>query len=152
MTRTPTQRDLFGIKAEDQAITDRTRVRFEKMRAAREAKWAATTDEQLLRMRIEASAKDTDATTMMCLGLAVPMWIDRMRYWRPAHREQVAHELGERVAYDQSIAAVVDPDARGTVKKGEIGSAFNAIAQGLACLAFCPGGVVFAGYHWEVEA
>lgn len=30
-------------------------------------------------------------------------------------------------------------------------SAFNALAEGLAILALCPGGVRFAGRHWEAN-
>lgn len=137
--------------AEEERIAARITERFRKMRVEREAKWAATTDEEILRMRIDESAGDLDPITKACLGMAVPMWIDRMQYWRPAYREETAHKLAEVVAYEQSVAALCDTEARGTARKGDLGKAFNAIAQGLACLAFCPGGVVFAGSHWEAK-
>lgn len=123
--------------------------RFAKMRAEREAKWAATSDEELLRMRIEESRKDLDPVTTAFLGVSVPMWIALMRPWHPERRATKAHELVEIIAYEQGVAALCDPEARGTARRGELGKAFNAIAQGLACLAFCPGGIVFAGNHWE---
>lgn len=34
-------------------------------------------------------------------------------------------------------------------KKGEAAEIFNALADGLAVLAFCPGGVKFLGHHWD---
>lgn len=155
-TRQPELFDAVDAAAEQARSAERSAhitARFAKMRVEREAKWAATSDEELLRMRVEASVGDTDATTKMCLGLAVPIWIDRMRYWRPDYRVQVAHDLVEIIAFDQGVAAMVDRDAMLSSKRrrpGELGKAFNAVAQGLACLAFCPGGIVFAGCHWEV--
>lgn len=137
-----------------EAITAHVRARFVRMRAEREAKWARTTDAQLLRMRIEGSAKDMDPITSACLAVAVPMWIDKMRHWLPREIEQRAHALVAVTAFDPSIAALVDDTARTSTKKhqpGKLGKAFDAIAEGLACLAHCPGGVVFAGYHWEVK-
>lgn len=113
---------------------------------------ASPTEAEQLRMRIDLSRGDTDEITRMSLGLAVPIWIDRMRDWRPAYRQLVAHELVEVTAFEQGSAAMCDPDAALSSKlhrPGEMTGAFNAVAQGLACLAFCPGGVVFAGHHWE---
>jgi len=126
--------------------------RFARERAEREAKWAATTPEQLLRMRIEESAKEFDPISRAFLGLAVPMWIDQMRFWSAERRVRKGHELVEVIAYDQGVAALCDPEARGTARQGGLANAFNALAQGLACLAFCPGGIVFAGHHWEVKS
>lgn len=34
-------------------------------------------------------------------------------------------------------------------RPGEATKAFNALALGLAALAYCPGGVTFLGDHWE---
>lgn len=131
--------------------TDYIAERFARQRAEREAKWARTSDEEILRMRIEESRKDLDPTTKAFLGLTVPMWIEVMRPWHPDRRVHKGRELVEVIAYEQGIAAMCDPEARGTARKGELGKAFNAIAQGLACLAFCPGGIVFAGHHWEAN-
>ena len=33
--------------------------------------------------------------------------------------------------------------------KGKTAEAFNRLAEGLACLSFCPGGVTAFGEHWE---
>lgn len=127
--------------------------RAQRRDRARRAAAPQLTDAELLTRRIFESRGDTDEITRMSLGLAVPMWIDRMLYWRPSYREQVAQELVEITAGDQGMAALCDRDAALSSKRhnpGEMADAFNAVAQGLACLAFCPGGVVFAGYHWEV--
>jgi hypothetical protein len=121
-------------------------------RAERAAKWAATSDDEILRMRVAESEQDVDPVTKAFLGLTVPMWIELMRPWHAERRVHKGHELAELIAYEQAIAAMCDPEARGTVKRGELGKAFNAIAQGLACLAYCPGGIVFAGHHWEASA
>ena len=131
---------------------DRIAERFARQRAEREAKWAATSDEEILRMRIEGSKRDLDAVTTAFLGLTVPMWIELMRPWQAERRARKAQELVEIIAYEQAIAAICEVEARGTARKGEIARGFNAIAQGLACLAFCPGGIVFAGHHWEAHA
>jgi hypothetical protein len=121
-------------------------------RARRRAKWAVRTEEELLRAGIDESAKLFNPVLRACLGTAVPMWIDKMRHWRADYRVQVAHGLVEITCHHQGMAAIADPADRGTVKEGGVTVAFNAVAQGLACLAFCPGGVVFAGHHWQVAA
>jgi hypothetical protein len=123
-----------------------------KQRAKRDAA-PPLSDSTLLRMRIEESSKQMDPITSACLGVAVPMWIERMRHWLPREIEQRAHALVEITAHDQAVAAMVDDAARASTKRhqpGQLGKAFNAIAEGLACLAHCPGGIVFAGHHWEV--
>lgn len=133
---------------------DRIRARFDRERAERDAKWAATSDEEILRMRIEESRNGLDMITTAALGVAVPMWIDRMRHWFPREREHRAHALVETLAFTQGSAAMVDRDAMLSSKKhnpGEMAAAFNVLAEGLACLAYCPGGIVFAGNHWEAK-
>jgi hypothetical protein len=134
---------------DDAAIAERIRARRARERAEREAKWAGMSDTDILRLRIEESRGEVDFVTGAFLGLSVPMWIEEMRAWSPDRREHKAHELSEVIAYGAGAAALADPDRRGTTKRGALGGAFNAVAQGLACLAFCPGGVVFAGHHWE---
>lgn len=129
----------------------RIEARFVRMRAEREAYWASRTEEQLLQMRLEESQGDIDAVTRMMLGVAVPMWIDRMRFWRWEYRQEVAAKLVDAITSTQGIAAMCDSEARGTARKGDLGTAFNAVAQGLAILAFCPGGIVFAGHHFEAQ-
>ena len=66
-------------------------------------------------------------------------------------RQQVAALCQEVISHHQGIAAICDTEARGTARKGDLALCFNAMAQGLALLAFCPGGIVFAGHHWEAQ-
>jgi len=123
-------------------------------KSARERKQAhlsSLSDADLLALRIEESRGDVDPVTRQLLLLAVPLWIDRFRFWSGAARERLAQRLVETIAYSQGIAAICEPDARGTEERGAMREGFNAIAQGLALLAFCPGGVVFAGEHWQAE-
>lgn len=124
--------------------------RYRRRREQRNAEIAAITPEQWLTMRIEASKQDLDPITTACLGVAVPMWIDRMRGWQSEARQETALELGDLIACSQGAAALSDPEARGTARKGELARVFNALAQGVAILAFCPGGITFAGHHWAV--
>jgi hypothetical protein len=135
----------------DELTADRIRARFDRMRVEREAYWGSRTEEELLGMRIAESEHDAPPLMRLFLSTSVPLWIDRVRYWRPAYREQKAHEIGEEIAASQALVA--DENVEGRVGKGERGDVadgFNLLAQGLALLAFCPGGVVFAGHHWEV--
>lgn len=134
-------------------IAARIAARYERERAEREAKWAAMTDEDILRLRLEESRGDIDPLTRAFIGATVPMWIDQMRPWRPERRLLKARELADVIAFEQCSAALCDPEARGTGKKaGGLAKAFNAIAQGLALIAFCPGGVVFGGHHFEARS
>jgi hypothetical protein len=145
--------DAAAKQAEEERIVARIRARFDRQRIEREAKWAATSDEQILRMRIDESKGGLDTITTACLGVAVPMWIERMRHWFPREREERAQALVELTAHSQGVAAIADREAALSSKlhrPGEMALAFNAVAEGLAILAYCPGGVVFAGHHWEV--
>lgn len=152
MTRRETRDENFARNAD--AIAARINARLDRERAERDAKWAAMSHEDILRMRIDESANDFDAITKACLGAAVPMWIDRMRRWLPREREERAHAHVELTAHSQGVAAIADREAALSSKlhrPGEMGLAFNAVAEGVAILAYCPGGVVFAGSHWEVK-
>lgn len=118
----------------------------------RRAHTASLSDEDLLAVRIEESRNDVGPIARQFLALAVPMWIDKMRWWRAGHRELVAHEIGEEIAASQALVADENPEGRvPRSERGTVAIGFNLVAQGLALLAFCPGGVVFAGAHWQAE-
>jgi hypothetical protein len=75
------------------------------------------------------------------LAVAVPLWIDRYRdfCWEEGYRRaqicmQVCAEHGDDILYRT---------------KGKTADGFNRLAEGLAILASSPGGVTFAGQHWE---
>lgn len=127
-------------------------VHFAQMRAKREAYWSSRTEQDLLRMRIEESKGDAPPLMRLFLSTAVPLWIDRIQYWRPVYREQRAHEIGHEIGASQALVA--DESTEGRVAKadrGKLAAGFNLLAEGLALLAFCPGGVTFAGHHWEAS-
>lgn len=92
-----------------------------------------------------------DATTMVFLRLAVPLWVERYRDLPASICNARAHAIAPTLASHQGVAAIIDPDARGTVKKGSMGGAFNLLAEGLALMSLCPGGVDFGGEHWEAK-
>ncbi|HEU4582678.1 MAG TPA: hypothetical protein VFS67_30685 [Polyangiaceae bacterium] len=121
-------------------------------RERKQAHLSSLSDADLLALRIDESRSDVGEVTRICLCLAVPMWIDKMRWWRAARREQLAHELGEEIAASHVLVADDNPEGRvPSSERGTVALGFNRIAQGLALLAFCPGGVVFAGEHWQAQ-
>jgi len=77
------------------------------------------------------------------LSVAVPLWIERLRglSWeeRQARVVDVPKLLGEKG----------DVLLFGGGKKGEAGELFNRFAEGIAVLAFMPGGVDVFGCHFE---
>lgn len=77
------------------------------------------------------------------LQAAVPLWILRLREQPIEDVVARAHELADVIA---SKGDVIQFKSR---VKGETSHAFNALAEGLACCAFAPGGVTFLGDHWE---
>ena len=77
------------------------------------------------------------------LQLAVPLWIERLRGAPWEHVERRARECS------QVIAEHGDNLLFRSKKKGDTAEAFNRLAEGIACLSFCPGGVKIFGEHWE---
>lgn len=148
------QRGLFERSAGEtaQAFAQRREAR---RRAEREAYWAGKTTADILDMSLERSESESDGLGGdWFLGLfltAVPMWAHRHYRTEPKEREQRAHELGELISASQAAAAIADPDARGTECKGDVAKVFNALAEGMAIGAYCPGGTApFMGVIWEV--
>lgn len=86
-----------------------------------------------------------DPVMLGLLELAVPAWIDRVRMLSPAEQE------ARRAAAVELIAHGADALVR-KAKAGKAAAQFNAIAEGLALLALCPGGVTWCGMHWEARA
>ena len=80
----------------------------------------------------------------MTLAAAVPLWIFEFKKLTPTQREAIAHEAGPIIAEKGDIIQFRSS------KRGETAKAFNQLARGLAALAFVPGGVDFAGMHFEV--
>lgn len=76
------------------------------------------------------------------LALAVPLWIERARTYPEDTRLARARECGQIVASRGDVIMFRDK------KRGESAKAFNALAEGIACAAFQPGGITFLGQHW----
>lgn len=77
------------------------------------------------------------------LEAAVPLWVMRLRSetWETLQKRckecsQIVAEKGDIILFKSA-------------KKGETAAAFNALAEGLAILSFCPGGVKFLDIHFE---
>ena len=79
------------------------------------------------------------------LEVAVPLKIADLRTYPEDQRMVMARQAG------QYIASHGD-DLMFRSKKGKSAEAFNQLATGLAALAFCPGGVSFAGMRWEADS
>lgn len=77
------------------------------------------------------------------LQLAVPMWIDQMRRYPWEHVQARAKVCSQHIAEHGDLILFKGK------KKGESAEAFNRLAEGVACLAFAPGGVKLWGSHWE---
>jgi hypothetical protein len=80
----------------------------------------------------------------VALDCAVPMWILEIKAWRWSWEmiERRARICAQEVA---SKGDIIQYKSKGTAE------AFNRLAEGLACLAFAPGGVTFLGRHWQEE-
>lgn len=81
------------------------------------------------------------ATLQPALQAAVPLWIEQWRDRPEADRIARAHELAPIIA-SQGDALLFK--AKNTPK------VFNALAEGLAVLAYAPGGVTVFGLKWDV--
>ena len=113
------------------------------------------TDDDVLRRSIEESRGEVDPLLAVCLSCAVPLWIERVRRWDPTVRQTHAQEAGHVIAYGAGAAAVATGGKERSRKKRPNKGAsevFNAMACGIAILAYCPGGVTFAGNHWEATS
>jgi hypothetical protein len=77
-----------------------------------------------------------------CLALAVPLRIEELRAKPPAERVELGRRCGELIA----------EHGDDLLFGGKCASeAWMALVTGLAACAFAPGGVSFAGLHWEAQ-
>ena len=76
------------------------------------------------------------------LAFAVPLWIDDIRDLTDEQRIARAKRCGAAVAERGDVLQF------GSSKPGKAAEVFNALAEGLACAAYQPGGITFAGRHW----
>ena len=110
-----------------------------------------------MRRTVEEGRGEVDPLLRICLSAAVPLWIEKVRAWTPEEREVKARAAGHTIAYGAGAAAVATGGKERNKKKATkqrpnqgAAEVFNAMARGPAILAYGPGGVTFAGSHWEV--
>ena len=84
-----------------------------------------------------------DVLLTTALECAVPLWVARLQL-QPLDRLLArAPELANIIAEKGDVIQFRSK------KRGETANAFNALAEAIAILSFSPGGVKFAGSHWE---
>ena len=87
-----------------------------------------------------------DDILVMSLQAAVPLWIMQLKLYAEEDVLVMAREAG------QFIACHGDNILYRGAKKGDSAKAFNELAKGIAAMSLLvPGGVDFAGEHWEVK-
>jgi len=81
-----------------------------------------------------------DGTLSIALSCSVPLFVERWRDQTWGDRQRRARECAQIIA---EKGDVLQFGGKGCAV------AFNALAEGLAIASFVPGGVRFAGEHWE---
>ncbi len=76
------------------------------------------------------------------LSASVPLWIEELKRRPWAYVSERARACGQVVA---EKGDVIQFKGKGTAE------AFNALAEGLACLSFAPGGVRFMDMHFVAQ-
>jgi hypothetical protein len=82
---------------------------------------------------------------VITLQIAVPLWIDEVAKLTDDERLTAARGCGRMIAEHGDDILYRSP------RKGKSAEAFNALARGLACAAYQPGGVWFMGTHFCVD-
>ncbi len=83
-----------------------------------------------------------DHPALGLLQVAVPLRIAELRIQTAEERMALAREAGQHIASHGDELLFRS-------KPGRSALAFNRLTTGLAALAFTPGGVTFAGLHFE---
>jgi hypothetical protein len=86
-----------------------------------------------------------DALLKIALSAAVPLWIQELKNKPCDELQAMAADAA------QIVASKGDLIMFRSKKKGESAAAFNALAKGIAVLAFAPGGVTTFGLHFEAK-
>lgn len=94
-------------------------------------------------INVDGISNHTRDLLVASLSAAVPLWISVLADLEMDFILERAKKCGAIVAEKGDIILYKSKH------KGASAAAFNALAEGLACLAFCPGGVRFLGLHWE---
>lgn len=99
-----------------------------------------------------------DIALVTCLGVAVPLRIHELRQMSGVERDRVvrmwAEQGGQELACSGDNILFRTPYQAKTNQWAEVpGTArlFNVLAKALAAAAYTPGGITYAGLHWEVK-
>lgn len=96
-----------------------------------------------LRNHVVATKGLDDKLLPTMLGVAVPLWQLQFRELTSEERSDIAQEsLDTLMRAGEAILYRVE---------GKTAEAFNALARGIACLSFAPGGVDAFGQHFETK-
>jgi len=106
--------------------------------------WAAWFEYKLKERERERDLRNQNALLDVSLQVAIPFWIEFHRDTDPDRRVERARELA------QVIASHGDDILYRSKRSEESARAFNALAEGIALMAYQPGGVRFMGVKWEV--
>jgi hypothetical protein len=87
----------------------------------------------------------SDSLLSSALAAAVPLWIAELKGESWDTIQQLARDSAQLVAEKGDLLMYRSK------KRGESAAIFDALARGLACLAFCPAGVRFLGNHWQAK-
>jgi len=86
-------------------------------------------------------AKQPNMILQEVLRAAVPLWIDRYKDKSWYELQNILQECEEILAQNGEAALFYI--------KGKTANSFNALAQAIAILSFCPGGIEIFGQRWE---
>lgn len=99
-----------------------------------------------------------DAIFQECLSVSVYLWIDQLagttfdQRAARAHRcAQIVGAHGDAIIYLVPTKGPVKVDEHGVRRNVSTAYAFNALAEGVACAAFQPGGIKCFGLHFEAH-
>lgn len=93
---------------------------------------------------------ETADPALMALEIAVPLRIAELAA-QPHKQRAATIRWWAREAAD-AIGSQGDVLMFGSKKPGRAARVFNHLARGLAAGAYLPGGITFAGRHWQVQA
>ena len=91
---------------------------------------------------LEADGSMTEALLRMTLQVAVPLCVPELRRLPFSEVMRIAEECANVVAHKGDVILYKSK------KPGETSKAFAALARGVACLSFMPGGVHAFGDHY----
>ena len=88
-----------------------------------------------------------DSPLAIAISMAVPLWIAEYR----ARGGPTGADLERARGFSRLIGEKGDRLLHRSKVAGEVAQVFNALAEGIAVLAFCPGGVRFCGQRYQAD-